>query len=127
MATQNQSSDIEFSPQTNDIVIRKFRLPITTGNDAIRQRLNIKLKIFLGEWFLNRDIGVDYYGVILTKNPNVFLVEALLRAQILGTIGVNRIIETDLQFGESQRNLSFSFKVNTNLGDIEDTIEVTNE
>ena len=37
----------------NDLLITDNKLTLTEGLEAIRQHLEVKFKIFLGEWFLD--------------------------------------------------------------------------
>lgn len=121
---QNQNSDLKINQETNDLDITRYRLSVTQDLEAIRQRIETTLRIFLRDWFLNEDLGVDYYGVVFQKNPDIFLVEAIIRSQILSVPLVNEITSFNIEYSPSTRNLTVEFKVNTNLGETQGQLEL---
>ena len=42
----------------------------TPTSENLAQRLLIRLRTFRGEWFLDENLGIDYFGQILGKNRN---------------------------------------------------------
>lgn len=60
--------DLLLDENSHDIVFVNGQTPVTQGQvQIVAQRLKIKLWTFLGEWFLNLDVGVPYRQRILTK------------------------------------------------------------
>ena len=53
--------------------------------------MQVKLRTFLKEYFLDSTLGVDYFGTIFKKGANKNLVDALLKAQISSEPGVLQI------------------------------------
>lgn len=94
-------------------------LKLTQGIEAIRQHLQVKFRLFLGEWFLDTTVGVPYYESILVKGPNLVLVSDLLKATILETPGVIELLEFDFDFDEIYREFSLEFRANTVEGIID--------
>lgn len=56
---------------------------LETLPEAVRQRLTVKLQLFLGEWFLNARLGFPYYRDVLVKNPDFRLIRGLIRDSVL--------------------------------------------
>lgn len=83
-----------------------FPLRYTRGSPAIGQRLGIKLKMFMGELFLDRLAGTPYLendvvgaaDAILGETFNRVRAEAQFRVLILSVIGVARIVSMSLTF-----------------------------
>lgn len=105
----------------HDLLVEDFDLQIVDEVDAIKQNIRIRLWFFYREWFLDTSVGVRFYEDIKVKNPDLPDIEALLKAEISGTDGVNEILEFNMDFNRVTRLLSVTFKVNTTYGIIETT------
>lgn len=44
-----------------DLEIKNGDLLLTTSDDAVRQHLQQRLRTFLGEWFLDLDVGIPFF------------------------------------------------------------------
>ncbi len=55
--------------------------------DAIAQRVAIRLRMFRGEWYLDADLGVDYAGRVLGVT-DASRAEAEIKRAILGVPGI---------------------------------------
>ena len=84
-------------------------LQLVTGADAIAQHLLIRLRMFRGEWFLDRRIGIPYFQSILVKSPNLTAVRGIYRTAITSTPGVIRVEKFSLDFERSTRELQVPF------------------
>lgn len=84
--------------------------------DVVAQRLTIRLRTFLGEWFLNTEYGVPYFERILRKGVNKTTVDNILREQILEEAGVLEIVSFNSEFNPSARSYSCNFQVKTASG-----------
>lgn len=60
--------DFKIDLATNDLVIP---LEIIDSVDEFKQRVQITLNTFLNEWFANPDLGVNYYGTVLKRTPEL--------------------------------------------------------
>lgn len=83
---------------------------LTTLAESVRQRLTIKLQLFLGEWFLNTRLGVPYFRDVLVKNPNFSLIRTLFRGLILSDPDVVAISAMTLDHDAALRHLSVDFE-----------------
>lgn len=81
-----------------DMALSSAGIPFFIGSsDEVIQRLGVRFKFFLGEWYLDQLLGVPYYEHVLIKNPNLILVRSLWRQLILdtpGITGINRLTES---------------------------------
>ncbi len=81
-----------------DMALSSAGIPFFIGSsDEVIQRLGVRFKFFLGEWYRNQLLGVPYYEHVLIKDPNLILVRSLWRQLILdtpGITGINRLTES---------------------------------
>jgi len=98
----------------NDIQIDNNKLTLTTGREEITQVLRQRLRVFLGEWFLDTREGVDYFGEVLKKAPDPGQVDALFKNEILTSPGVIELIEFNLDV--VGRKLALTFTARTDDG-----------
>lgn len=100
---------------------------IISGLDEVCQSLRIRLKMWLGEWFLDTRLGTDYLGKILVKNTpeNLKRAEAEIRRVIFETDHVLDILEYSQELQVVTENnininqLVVNFTVNTDFGQAE--------
>lgn len=88
----------------------------TSTSENLAQRLLIRLRTFRGEWFLDQDLGVDYFGQILGKNRNKATVDAIMQAEILQEREVLQLDEYNSTYNNSLRKLDVAFKARTTDG-----------
>lgn len=110
--------DLLLSVETHDLVIEGFDLGFATEIDHVRQHIKTRLLFIYEEWFLDSVQGVKYYELITVKNPNLPLIDSLLKATIRETPDVNEILEYTSSFDRAARRLTVSFKVDTTYGPI---------
>ena len=77
--------ELALDPATGDLAIP---VAFIRGAEALAQRLTVRFKFFLGEWFLDTRQGIPYFRDILVKNPNISLVQSIFRRATLLTPGV---------------------------------------
>lgn len=103
---------------TGDFQLNQF----VTGTEATAQALTTRLKLFLGEFFLDKNDGVDYFGSILTKPFNLGKAELILKERILETDGIKELVSFEALFDSETRRLTINFTVIDEYGN-----EITNE
>lgn len=99
-----------------DLQITKNSLTLTTSAEAIRQHLQIRFQIFLGEWFLDEDVGVPWFRDVLVKGPSFAVVQEVLKKVILETPGVVELQKFDFTFDATTRQASLNFSALTTEG-----------
>lgn len=107
------------SPTYGDVLVVNGDLTLIDGKTAIQQHILQRLRIFLGEWFLDNTIGLPYFQQIMIKNPDQSKIDALFQNQILGTPGVTNLLTYSFTPNLNSRLLSISFSVMTESGQVD--------
>lgn len=89
-----------------DMDITSNLLTLVTGIDSIAQHWLIRMRTFLGEWFLDQRIGIPYFQYILVKNPNVANVRNIFYQASLGTPGIKEITAFNFDLDTATRILT---------------------
>lgn len=113
-----ENRDLKLGTLTHDLQIEKYDLQFADELAGTAQRLKIRLKFFLTEWFLNRTSGVPYYESVLQKAPDLQYVENILKTTILETPRVIQLTSFSLDYDNTIRRLIVNFSVLTDDGDI---------
>lgn len=98
-------------------------LTLTTGADAVRQHLQVKFNIFLGEWEFDTTVGFPWFRDVLIKNPSFVVVQAIVKNEILNTPGVLELTKFDFPT-PSARAASLTFAALTDDGPIDYSIPI---
>lgn len=109
--------DLALDLETGDLDVSRG-VHFVTGGDAIRQDAARRFRTILGEWFLNLRAGVDYFGQVFVRNPNVMVVRSLFRRTLAGTPGVTSVASFELRVDRETRELSVSWGAETDAGDV---------
>jgi hypothetical protein len=122
----NAPIDILFTANgTGDIDLSKG-LFFSRNITGVRQGIVLRMRNVAGEWMLNLDDGVDYWGSILGHQFNEPIVRQQFRSALLSAPGVESIVFLDTVFDNASRTLEVSWEVTTQAGvTIEDTLALT--
>lgn len=116
--------DLLLDRSSHDLVFVNGECPVTDGRtDAVVQRLYIRLRTFLGEWYLNAPYGVPWLERILGHKTRKSTIDKILQKQIMGVSGVERIVSFSSTWDNPRRHYSCTFTVKTDEGLI--TPEIT--
>lgn len=80
--------------------------------DSTAQRLQTRLRILLGEWFLDRSEGLPYFEQIIGRTSSIAHVRQILAQRIRDTEGVRTLDEMTLNLDAQTRVLTVTFRVN---------------
>ena len=94
---------------TGDWTFGQGRQNYLTGNAEIAQNIRTALLIFLGEWFADTSIGVDWWRLTGGRDANAIVVAC--RKVIAGVDGVTKINSVDVTL--VGRKLSVAYNVAT--------------
>lgn len=100
-------AEIARDPLTDDVAIP---IRILRGPDAVIQRIRQRFRMFRGEWFLDKRLGIPYYEEILVKNPDVGVVTTIFRQVLTDTPGVARVASMKARVDRGARELVTSFE-----------------
>jgi hypothetical protein len=92
-----------------DLDVTNGRMSLVSGREAIRQKLQLGLRTFLGEWFLDVRTGLPYYQSILVKNPNSQSIQNFFKKAILSCDGVVSVDSISTDFDKTTRHMTISF------------------
>jgi len=75
----------------------------------VAQRLSVRLRTFLGEWFLDTKMGIDWYTDVLIKNVTKQTVDTIIQ----GTVLKDKYVVSIKNFSSSiiSRNYTCTFSV----------------
>jgi|FreactcultureFD7_1027221.scaffolds.fasta_scaffold08087_2 hypothetical protein len=112
--------DIGIGRNSHNLVFdQKGDVLLINGPERVAQDLKIALLTFLGEYFLAPNVGVDYLGSILVKNPDRILIESILRAVASEVRDVLQVLELTLLIDHEARKLGVATVVQTPYGPVE--------
>lgn len=86
----------------------------------VAQRLSINLRTYLGEWFLDTNLGIDWFADVLLKNVTRQTVDAIIQSAIKKDMYVESI-ET---FSSSIVNRNYICTFTVNIVDLEFAVEL---
>ena len=109
----NSNGDYKIS-DTGDIVLTQ----------SVRQAIRIRLKWFFGEWRLGPLLGLDYWGTVLVKNPNLVKVRQAIRDEILSVEEVTAVNRVDLKADAARRQLIVSFEAATSEETFQEEVKI---
>ena len=76
--------DVLLNTLTNDRIFVNGQPSITSDlTTTVAQRLKIMLQTFLGEWFLDPTIGIDYFNQIFGKGRKLSAIDLIFQSAIL--------------------------------------------
>lgn len=114
------------TPNGYDMAFENGECPTTTDMvDRTTQRLYIRLKTLLGEWFLNESYGVPYLERILGHKPKKSTVDMILQTQIMLDPEVKQIISFSSTLTPQTRIYSCRFRVKVEDGTTSSEIVIT--
>ncbi len=115
--------DLLLDRESHDMVFINGACPVTQEKrNIVAQRLKITLATFLGEWFLDRDLGVPYVQRIFGKQPDLKSVDVIFQTKILETFEVSSILYYYSTLDINTRVFSLTFRVVCTNGTATDEI-----
>ena len=96
-AVDSRTNDLYLAPDGN--------LAMVEDAHAVGQHVRQRLMTFEGEWFLDTAAGVPWLDQLLGRSYDSALAEAVVKAEILDTDGVEEITSFSVRFNREPRNL----------------------
>lgn len=94
-----------------DISSLAFELTDDKSGESLAQKIAIALKLFKGEWFVNKNDGVPYHQQILQYKGDKALTDAILRSYILNIAGVASVPRFKSVMNKVTREYTLTFEV----------------
>lgn len=98
-------TDIAIDPLTNDIEIP---VRLLRGVDALMQRIWIRMRFWLGEWFLDERLGVPWIQRIFVKNADPRTIRNILTKVVASVPGVARVSNFEMTVDRRERSFTVS-------------------
>lgn len=111
--------------EDGDVLFTNGESSVTSiGAEDLAQRLQIRLRTFLGEYFMDNTLGVDWFGRVFGKNRSKTAVDALLQEEILKERDALQITNYSSSIG-TDRTFTCTFSVRTEDGAVANTFTIT--
>ena len=80
---------------------------------AVVQGIAIRVKMVLGEYWLDEEVGVDWIGSILGKGRDPLVVRSLIKDAIASTPDVTEVVDVGFTLDAATRSATVSYVVLT--------------
>lgn len=112
----DDDGDVVIDPQNGLVLIG--------GVPAVVQAVRYRLGLFLGEWFLNLDVGVPWYDLIGGQFDELATRDAVAAA-INSTPGISQVTQLTVTYDNPNRTVTVTWAATTLFGDTpSDTLAV---
>jgi hypothetical protein len=108
----------------NDLKIIDGSLATVDGIDEVAQKLKQVLLAVQGDWFLDLDLGLPLFSLILQKATSISAIENTYIDAIAAVPGVLDITKFRLDYVEETRTANITFEVTTSDGVLNYNVEV---
>lgn len=103
----DDSGDMRFGAGSGDFLV--------DSPEAVAQAVGTRLRLWLGEWFIDQTEGTPYQQAVLGKYTAATIAPAI-RARILGTQGVTALDSLDVQIDPDARQAAVTALISTAYG-----------
>lgn len=108
--------DLAMSDAGDLLIVGGKAAALVADADAIRQQIEIRLRLFAGEYFADPALGVDYAGKIFAIGADTGRAEAEFKRAILGVPGVADLLAFDLSLSDGVAAVTFT--ATSNAGEL---------
>lgn len=115
--------DIGINQQTNDIQHADGLIGYVNLDSETIQRIRTCLRRIEGEWFLDVDAGLPYFGGQMLGGKDLEYVKLIIREELLRIEGVNKITEINILMDKSTKHVSVYVELEIN----ENVYKITEE
>lgn len=113
--------DLKIDPTTGDLFITpdgKLALTNDVTGESLCQLIRIKLRMVLGEWFMDNTLGIDYFGQVFVKHPDLTKIQSMFKSVILSTPGVSGLIAYTQTLNTATRALTITATIKADTGNL---------
>jgi hypothetical protein len=119
--------DLLLEQQGNRFVVEDHRWRFTeTRLEYLAQKIRHTISVFLGEWFMDRAIGIPYIpGEDVEKDMHRRMIETALQVRIGEVEGVEKFISFSSRLDKATRMMMVEFVVQIDTGEAySDSVEI---
>jgi|LSQA01.1.fsa_nt_gi hypothetical protein len=111
--------DLFIEQRGNRFVVEDHRWRFTeTRLEYLAQKIRHTISVFLGEWFMDRTIGIPYIpGENVEKDMHRRMIETALQVRIGEVEGVEKFISFSSRLDKAARILTVDFTVQIDTGE----------
>lgn len=84
---------------------------VALAQTPLDQRIDCRIRTFRGEFWLDKTVGIDYFGEVLKKNPDLQAVRAAFAVEIQKVPGVKVLKSLEVSLNRAERKLTVTFSV----------------
>lgn len=117
------ANNLQLDPDTWDLIIGRGATRVEKLSYTA-QLVKSRLLTVLGEWKPVPTLGMPWFDAVLTKAPDISLIEGLIRDVIIGTPHVIDIPYINLNLNKGSRTLNVSFSAISDWGDFEEEVSL---
>lgn len=116
--------DLKLNPDTWDLEIENGDLVLISGSEGVAQEVKFGLQMWRGEYFADLNAGIRWQEILGEKYDETFIRQQLTD-YIVSVPQVAELVSLVLDFNNTARELTITFRIRTEFGDTVDG-EVTN-
>jgi hypothetical protein len=111
--------DLLLEQNSNKIVVEDHRWRFSeTRLEYLAQKIRHTISVFLGEWFMDRSIGIPYIpGEDVEKDMHRRMIETALQVRISEVEGVEKFLSFTASLDNATRILTVDFTVQIETGE----------
>lgn len=117
------ANNLQLNPDTWDIIIGRGATRVG-GLSFTAQLVKSRLLTILGEWKPTPNLGMPWFDAVMTKAPDLSLIEGLVRDVIIETPHVLDVSYVNLNLDKGMRTLNISFSAISDWGDFEEEVSL---
>lgn len=106
--------DIAISQQTNDIAHENGLISYVNFEDETIQRARTCLRRISGEWFLDIQAGLPYFGGQILGGKDFEYVKLLIREELLRIDGIQKVVEINILADTKTKRVSIYAEIEIN-------------
>ena len=99
-------SDLALDAATGDLALVGGAASLVTGAAAVMQHWRARISLFVGEWFLDTSLGLDFQGKVFVKSPRFPLLRSMFVRETLKTPGIDSVDSMALNLDRKKRELA---------------------
>lgn len=119
--------------QNADLVLSNHNLVMLSGKEALKQKMEHRIRLYLGEFLLEPDEGINWFQLFELKNPKDAIKETILREMKLEpdilavtdlTLTAAITTEQSQRLNFKKRTLKISYRCDTTFGQIQGDLNI---
>lgn len=117
LLTSTDIVDVRIDADDDDLYVGPNGPEVWGGPLAIRQLVLIRIRLFLNEWFYNKDAGFPWFQEFLGKKYDQQLLQQRLTETIMATPGIVAVLTLECEFDPTERKATGRATLQCAFGD----------